>query len=76
MRVATNCSYEATWLTLRGHECGVSPDPDKGGVNYTFHNSKALREARRQFEEDVDLQEFIDAHRRMEWAAKRAVRSK
>jgi len=76
VRVATNCSYEATWLMLQGHECGVTPDPDGGEVNYTFHNSKALREARRQFGADIDMQEFLEAHRRLTWEAKTASRRK
>ena len=76
MRIATNCSYEASWLKLQGHECGVSPDPEGGDVKYTFHNTKALREARRQFKEDVDIQEFIEAHQRLVWTSQRANRSK
>ena len=76
MRIATNCSYEASWLMLQGHECGVSPNPDGGDVNYTFHNSKALREARRQFVADIDLQEFLEAHRRLTWTTKTATRRK
>jgi len=61
---------------LQGHECGVSPDTDGGDVTYTFHNSKALREARRQFEADIDLQAFLEAHRRLTWATKTTTRRK
>jgi hypothetical protein len=68
--------YEATWCELKGLTCRMVPSPDGHGMEYIFTAGKALKEARRQFEEDVDLQEFIEAHRRLEWATKRAIRSK
>ena len=74
--VVIESEYEATWCELKGLTCRMEPSPEGHGMDYIFNDGKVLREARRQFEEDVDLQEFIEAHRRLTWATKRANRSK
>lgn len=70
--VVISSAYEAAWCQLKGFTCRMIPASQEDDVEYVFDDNKSLKEARRQFEEDVDLQEFIEALRRLKWTAKNA----
>lgn len=74
--VVISSEYEATWCGLKGVTFRIVPSSKDEDVDYIFDDNKALREARRQFAEDVDLQEFIEAHRRLRWATNTAIKGK
>lgn len=63
-------AYEAAFLASRGLAYQVVPQGDGGDTGFAFQTGKQLDEARRMFDDDVDLQEFVEAHRRLEWRAK------
>lgn len=74
--VVIESGYEAAWCELKGLTCRMVPRLGGQETEYVFADNKALRETRRQFEEDVDLQEFIEAHRRLKWTARKALQDR
>lgn len=60
-------SYEAAYLVNQGIEYQVVPRSNGRDVDFAFRADKRLDEARKRYEEDVDIQEFVDRHRRVKW---------
>ncbi|WP_136524641.1 hypothetical protein [Geomonas ferrireducens] len=74
--VVIESSYEAAWCELKGLSCRMVPSLNSQETEYIFTDNKTLRETRRQFSEDVDLQEFIEVHRRLKWSVKKALQDR
>jgi len=75
MKIASNDSYESAWLVLKGFSCDISRDHN-GTKHYSFCDTRSLRQARRQYAEDCDLQEFVEAHRRLKFEARVVLKGK
>lgn len=64
-------SYESAWLYQRGHTFIAVPKPGRrDDCVYEFRTSKRLAADRAAYLEDVDLQEFVLAHRQVKQAVK------
>jgi len=63
--VIISSSYEAAGLRMQGLECIVVPKRHGRDVEYVFEDNEALRNAQRQLDQDLELQEYIAVHRRL-----------
>lgn len=67
-------SYVAAFLADRGHQCRLVLKPHNRDVDFVFRSSRSLEADRLALEQDVDLDEFIHAHRRIKFRVKEALR--
>lgn len=63
--IVITSSYDAAGLRMQGLECIVVPKRHGRDVEYIFEDNEALRNAQRQLDQDLELQEYIAVHRRL-----------
>lgn len=66
-------SYIAAALKLKGHESTFRLRAHKDDVEYLFKATKRLRADLLMIQEDLDLLEYMDAHRSIKWAARKVL---
>lgn len=74
--VLIQSSYDAAFLVTQGIDYKVVPRADGRDVDFVFPTGKQLEAARSAYNADLDLQEFIEAHRRLKWAAKKILQDR
>jgi len=74
--ILIDSSYEAAFLAIQGFDYKVVLRPDGQDADFAFRAGKELHAARKRYETDSDLQEFIEAFRRLEWTVKNALRDR
>lgn len=67
-------SYVAAFLAGRGHQCRLVLKRHNKDCDFIFRSGRSLEADRLALEQDVDLAEFIHAHRRIKFRVKEALR--
>lgn len=63
--IIISSSYEAAYLRLKQHQCRPVPKEQRTRNDCVFHfpATKRLEADRELYQQDVDIQEFVFAHR-------------
>lgn len=72
--VIVTSSYEAAYLTSRGHKCRLQVRPHLADCDFIFRDGKALKLSRQAYLDEVDLHEFITAHRSAKWQIREIIK--